>query len=95
MKRIIGRIDYSKKFDKHLRSAPLNIKLAFRNRLILFLEDQFHPQLNNHGLVGRLSGYRSINISGDWRAIYSSSKNDNGNIIITFEMLGTHSQLYK
>ncbi|GAI64559.1 unnamed protein product, partial [marine sediment metagenome] len=35
--------------------------------------------------------YRSINITGDWRALYSKPDKD----IIIFEALGIHSQLYR
>lgn len=88
-------IDYSKKFDKELKKAPLETKIAFRNRLELFLEEPNHPQLNNHKLSGKLTGYRSINITGDWRALYSEYIDENENKSIIFEMIGTHSQLYK
>lgn len=84
------RIDYSKKFDKQLRKAPLEIKIAFRERLELFLRNPFHPFLNNHALTGKFSGHRSINITGDWRAIFTEMEG-----AVIFELLGTHSQLYK
>lgn len=90
MTKNLGAINYSKRFDKQLKKAPLEIKIKFKNRRQLFIEDPFHPQLNNHLLSGKLKGFRSINITGDWRAIYSEYKNS-----IVFEMLGTHSQLYK
>ena len=83
------RIDYSTGFDKQLKKAPLKIKIAFRKRMEFFLQDQFHPQLNNHALTGKYSGYRSINITGDRRAIYSLR----GEAVV-FEAIGTHSQLY-
>lgn len=95
MSKKIVRIDYSKRFDKQLKKAPLEIKIVFRKKFALFLENPFHPQLNNHSLTGKLKGYRSINITGDWRAIYSEHQNSEGNSIIIFEVLGTHSQLYK
>ena len=88
------RIDYSKKFIKQLKKAPLEIKIAFRKRFEMFLEDPFNPLFNNHQLSGTLKGYRSINITGDWRAIYIEEKGES-EIVISFEMLGTHSQLYK
>jgi addiction module RelE/StbE family toxin len=90
----LARIDFSKRFDKQLKHAPLEIQKSFRNKFALFLQNQFHPQLNNHALTGKLKDRRSINITGDWRAIYSSS-DGNGNHVILFEILGTHSQLYK
>lgn len=86
----IGRLDYSRKFIKQLKKSPLEIKIAFRKRAEIFLLDQFSPQLNNHSLTGIYRGYRSINVTGDWRAVYFE---ENG--IATFVALGTHSQLYK
>ena len=90
MKKSSKRIDYSRSFDKQLKKAPLPIKVIFRKRFELFLSNPFNPQLNNHLLTGNYKGYRSINITGDWRALYSEDENS-----IIFELLGTHSQLYK
>lgn len=83
-------VDYSNKFKKQLKKASTEIKKAFSNRLEMFKYDPFHPLLNNHQLTGKFKGFRSINITGDWRAIYS----EYGDTIV-FEILGTHSQLYK
>ncbi len=90
----INRIDFSGPFDKQLKKAPLNIKIAFKKRLTIFIKDPFNSRLRNHQLTGKLKNYRSINITGDWRALYSSNKINKENVII-FEALGTHSQLYK
>jgi len=95
MKEKIARFDYSKKFLKQLKKTPLGIKIAFRDRFSLFVKNPNHPLLNNHPLKGGLSGYQSINITGDWRALYSEYFDDQNNKIIIFEVLGTHSQLYK
>lgn len=94
MRKSFKRIDYSRKFLKQLKQSPLEIKVAFRKRLELFLQDPFHPQLNNHALTGKFSGYRSINVTGDWRAIFSEFEDESGKVVI-FEIVGTHSQLYK
>lgn len=89
------RIDYAKKFLKQLKKAPLEVKIAFRKRLELFLKDPFHPILDNHGLTGQYAGFRSINVTGDWRGIFSEQKDEAGGKIVTFTVIGTHSQLYK
>jgi len=89
------RIDYSRKFNKQLKKIPLEIKIAFRNRFSLFIKNQFNPTLNNHALTGNFEGCRSINITGDWRAIYSENTDKDGGKHIIFDFLGTHSQLYK
>lgn len=90
MKSKIRKIDYSRRFGKQFKKASLEIKKAFRHRLDLFTEDPFNPLLNNHSLSGRFIGQRSINITGDWRAIYIVEQNT-----VIFIALGTHSQLYK
>lgn len=88
-------IRFSARFRKQYDKANQKIKTAFHQRLELFKQDLFHLQLNNHQLTGKLKGYRSINVTGDWRAIYLEYKDKRGKQIIVFEMLGTHSQLYK
>lgn len=95
MIRNLERIDFSKEFEKQLKKAPHEIKIAFVKRSKNFLDNPFSSQLNNHLLSGKYLGYRSININGDWRAIYSVSIDRKGNQTIIFELLGTHSQLYK
>ncbi len=83
------RIDFSKKFDKDLRKADIKIKKKFRQRLSFFIKNKDNVLLRNHELKGEWVGYRSINITGDWRAIYEEK-----NGVVIFVALGTHSQLY-
>jgi len=90
MKEKIRKVDFSTRFLKQHNKAPIETKRAWLKRFKLFNQNAFHPQLNNHQLSGKFKGYRSINITGDWRAIYSQG---DGSII--FEILGTHNQLYK
>lgn len=87
------RIDYSKRFLKHLQKTNTSLQLAFKERLKLFIADRHNPLLNNHSLQGKRAGYRSINVSGDWRAIYH---NINNKIEwVEFVEIGTHRELYK
>ncbi len=85
-------IKFGNKFRKAYDKAPANIRLAFDNRYRLFLQNHFEPLLSNHALSGKYRGYRSINITGDWRAIFREIGNYQ---LVIFETLGTHSQLYK
>lgn len=87
-------VRFSRSFSKQYEKGPSKIKSSFEKRLKLFLNNPLHPQLNNHLLTGQLAGCRSINITGDWRAIYSQI-NERGNPVVIFEVLGTHNQLYK
>jgi len=50
-----------------------------------------HEDLRNHALTGEWLGYRSISFGGDWRAHYISQGDD----LVIFVAVGTHSQLYK
>lgn len=83
-------IKYSPRFLKQYQKSNKKIKNTFRIRRELFKQNPFSTQLNNHQLTGKFKGCRSINVTGDWRAIYSEQRG-----IIIFEALGTHSQLYK
>lgn len=84
------QIKFAKRFTKQYDKANSKVKFVFDKKLNLFIQNPFNPQLNNHALTGKLSGLRSINISGDWRALYSEYKK-----VVIFEMFGTHNQLYK
>ncbi len=88
----IKRIDYSDNFKKELKKSSLKIKIAFRERLRMFSENKYNPKLNNHKLTGKFHGYRSINITGDWRVIF---REYDGGKVIYFDMIGSHSQLYR
>lgn len=86
---------YSDKFRKQYDKAPKPVRGALNQRMLLFKKDPFHPFLHNHLLVGEYAGYRSINITGDWRAIYFQSTDSLGKTVVRFRFLGTHSQLYR
>jgi len=85
-------IKFGKVFAKQYDKAPTEVREAFDKRLGLFFIDKYHPLLNNHHLTGKYKEYRSININGDWRAIYRDFNSGQTAYFIT---LGTHSQLYK
>jgi len=76
-------------FDKDYRKLPEKLRKQFKARRNLFLTNQFHPLLNNHELHGKYDGCNSINVTGDYRAIYFM-KND----IAVFIRVGTHSELF-
>lgn len=86
------QIEYKKEFTKYFNKAPAKVQLAFKDSLRIFMANQFDPLLNNHPLTGKYQGKRSINITGNWRAIFREFENYR---LVIFETLGTHSQLYK
>lgn len=85
------QIEYSKKFIKEFKKCPVKVKTNFQARLKIFINTPYNPILNNHPLIGKLRNYRSINVNGDWRAIFEEI---DGGQIIYFVAICTHSQLY-
>ncbi|MDD2548360.1 MAG: type II toxin-antitoxin system mRNA interferase toxin, RelE/StbE family [Candidatus Pacebacteria bacterium] len=83
-------IYFHKKFKKDFKKLSQKEKDKFEERLNLFLIDEFNPILNNHPLNGVYERYRSINVSGDIRAIYEIESTN-----IRFITIGNHNNLYK
>ena len=76
-------------FEKTFKKIPEKIKNQFKDRLRLFLVDPYNEALNNHYLSGKYRDFRSINVSGDYRALFKIE-----NQVIKFYFIGTHAQLY-
>jgi len=96
MVKVPTKIRYSRQFEKEFLRAPHKVQLSFRKRRKLFQQNPNHPQLRNHALLGKYQGLRSINITGDWRAVYAEqSDSKNLEIMALFHTIGTHSQLYR
>ena len=87
-------IKYSTTFKKQYKKAPKKIQEKVKERISLFVQDPTNRLLNNHALTGKFQGYRSINITGDWRAIYSIRTSLKSKQEYYFELVGTHNQLY-
>ncbi|MBI4128863.1 MAG: type II toxin-antitoxin system mRNA interferase toxin, RelE/StbE family [Parcubacteria group bacterium] len=81
-------------FHKHFEKKYTNLRPAdkkrFKERSALFMHDPYDPVLNNHPLRGKYKGYRSINVGGDLRAIYTLINDDTA----FFVAIDTHSNLY-
>jgi addiction module RelE/StbE family toxin len=83
-------IQITKAFDKQYAKLNLKVKVSFKQRIVTFKANPFDAGLRNHALKGKYLGYRSIGITGDVRALYTTQ----GDTIIIFGFIGTHSQLY-
>lgn len=83
-------IKFAKTYRKQYDKLPLKIRKQADARIKTFAADPSHTQLRDHALHGRYQGYRSINISGDVRALYVQK----GTTIVIFAFIGSHSQLY-
>lgn len=81
----------TKRFAKQRGKLSNETTSALDDRLHLFLADPFHPTLHNHKLHGEYNDCRSINVSGDIRAVYYHIEVD----LVEFVAVGTHSELYE
>jgi mRNA interferase YafQ len=80
----------SKKFKKSFAKLPKKTKVKAIERFKTFKANPMEPILNNHSLSGEWMGHRSIDITGDIRAVYKlEAKN-----IARFVEIGSHSKLY-
>lgn len=84
-------VNYNKSFIKQFKKSPQKIKTQLIKRIEIFSQNPLYPSLHNHSLLGEYVGYYSINITGDWRAIYAPISDNE----VLFIALGRHSQLYK
>jgi len=85
------KIEYHRKFLKSFAKLPNKIKSRFYERLRLFANDQYNLLLENHSVEPIYPHMRSINITGDYRALFEVIGDSN----IEFMRIGTHSELYK
>lgn len=83
------RIEFGPLFKKQRQAAPPEIRIALLENLQLFRVDPTHPTLRNHMLKDKYAGFRSIDITNDWRALFRIEHKR-----IIFVELGTHDQLY-
>ncbi len=76
-------------FNKKYVKLPKKLQKQTEDRIVLFSTESFHPLLDNHPLQGEWAGHRSINITGDYRAIFKQTIN-----AAIFVDIDTHHNLY-
>lgn len=81
--------DYHKRFRKQYKKLSIKVRGKFKERLRLFADDPYALELNNHTLHGKYAGCRSINVTGDLRAVYEVRKNG-----VRFLDIDNHANLY-
>lgn len=85
------KIRFHRKFEKQYKKTKKREQTRAKERLALFLKDEYNLILNNHPLRGKYKGYRSINITGNLRAVYRQ-KQPNEKLFVAID---THSNLYR
>lgn len=84
-------IIFHRRFDKMASKLPPKLKRKMVERITLFSEDPLNEVLRGHALNTPYKSSYSIDITGDYRAIYELIDNQTA----LFTHIGTHSQLYK
>ncbi|PIR05187.1 MAG: hypothetical protein COV57_00390 [Candidatus Liptonbacteria bacterium CG11_big_fil_rev_8_21_14_0_20_35_14] len=84
------KVYFHRNFNKSYKKCSVKIKDQFKKRLKIFLADPNNVILENHPLRGKWQKFRSINITGDYRAIYIYLSEQE----VEFFTIGTHSYLY-
>ncbi len=82
-------VSYSKNFIKQSKKLDPDMRLKLYKSIQIFINNPLHPTLRNHLLKGKYKAYRSIDITGDVRALYLQNEQ-----LVIFDAVGTHSQLY-
>lgn len=84
------RIIPTKYFKKKVDKLPKPIKIKLAERITLFMSEPRNIILNNHKLNGKYDGYRSINITGDYRMVFEELSDGAVRVID----IDTHPNLY-
>lgn len=82
---------FTKDFKKSLKKRDSFIQKKVGERIKLFRQDPFNVLLDNHKLHGEYEGCSSINITGNFRAVFKYLGED----CIIFLDIGTHPELYE
>jgi len=80
---------YHKNFKKRLKKVPKRIQDKFEEKLKIFISNPFSIELNNHKLSGEWIWHRSIDITGDLRAVYKMEEDT-----AVFIEIDNHNNLY-
>lgn len=88
------RIQLSACFHRKIKRENVRIQKSFKIALKLFILNPLDPKLDNHSLKDPWKGCRSIDVTGNYRAIYEEI-NEGDSLIAHFITIGTHLELYK
>lgn len=83
------KLSYSKNFIKQSKKLEPALRVQLVRRILWFQANPLDPRLRNHRLPGPYKAYRSIDVSGDYRALYLCRDDE-----AIFDIVGSHSQLY-
>ena len=83
-------IVYKKKFIRQYAKLPVKIQKKFDERIDVFRNNPSDRRLNIHKLQGDKKPLISMNVTGDYRALFVWETEEKAR----FHQIGTHSELY-
>ncbi len=87
------RVRYTAEFYKLYKKANVRIRNEVDRKMKIFQKDHLNSELNNHALRDEYEGFRSIDITNDYRAVYEEVQGSSETIAYFF-LLGAHKELY-
>jgi addiction module RelE/StbE family toxin len=76
------------------KKSDVRLKKSVDEKLRIFTKNPFELGLDNHALRDEWEGYRSIDITNDYRAIYKEVR-EGEELNAYLVALGTHKELYR
>ncbi len=89
------KVKFSQRFYQiYKKKIDVRIRKSVNERLEIFRRNPLEILLDNHELQDEWIGYRSIDITNNYRAVYEVL-NEEDEPVAYFVTIGTHSELYK
>ena len=89
----IMKIFFDPNFYRQYKKVNVRIQHNVDEQISIFRQNLQDPQLNNHLLHEPYQGYRSIDITNDYRAVYKEIT-ESEDPVAYFVTLGTHKELF-
>lgn len=89
------KIQYDPDFIKSLKKVNVRIRKNFEEKIRIFLTNPYDLSLNNHFLRESFQGFRSIDVTADYRTVYEEIIEEEEETVAYFTLIGTHKELYK
>lgn len=80
---------FQKTYKKILKNNPSR-QILFQQKISLFLQDPFHPQLRTHKLKGALKDFYSFSIEYNLRVVFYFASDT----VVVLEDIGSHDEVY-
>lgn len=88
------RVQLAPRLISKIKKLNVRIRNNFKEKIEIFSKDPHNLEFNNHKLQREWKGFRSIDVTSDWRAVYQEIDEESEDVVAYFVELGTHDQLY-